>query len=44
MVNCLDTDLNPVKAKTKPPKTWLEAYPNAEFSLITKENFIAFLT
>lgn len=28
----------------KAPKDWLAAYPNAEFSVITKENYLDFLT
>ncbi len=29
--------------KTKPPKLWIETYNNAEYEIITKENFINFL-
>lgn len=29
--------------KTKPPKLWLESYDNAEYTVITKDNFIDFL-
>ncbi len=29
--------------KTKPPKLWMDTYNNAEYEIITKENFINFL-
>lgn len=30
--------------KTKPPKLWLETYPNAEYKIIDRENFMDFLS
>jgi len=30
--------------KCKPPKEWLDAYKNSEFNIITKENYLTFIT
>lgn len=30
--------------KAKPPKSWLEEYPEASFEVITKENYLTFVT
>ena len=32
------------KARTKPPKEWLEAYPNANWQLINRENYLELIT
>jgi hypothetical protein len=29
---------------TKPPRGWLESYPNAEFAVVDKSNYIGFIT
>lgn len=29
--------------KNKPPKEWLETYPDSEFSLITRDNYLGFI-
>lgn len=31
-------------AKVKPPKTWLETYKSANFEVITKENYLGFIS
>lgn len=31
-------------AKVKPPKTWLESYKSAKFEVITKENYLGFIS
>jgi predicted AAA+ superfamily ATPase len=32
------------KTRAVPPKTWRESYPDANYKLITKDNYISFLT
>lgn len=32
------------KERIKPPKEWLQTYPNANFELITKDNYLKFIT
>jgi len=30
--------------KVQPPKDWIQNYPNSEYKLISKENYIEFIT
>ena len=33
-----------VRKTVLPPKSWLSGYPEAEFTVVTPENYLAFLT
>ncbi len=34
----------PVRKSPKPPRLWLETYPQAEYQVITPENYLDFVT
>jgi hypothetical protein len=31
------------KSKPRPPKEWLTAYPEAEFAVVSRENYLQFI-